>query len=212
MNMQRADEIVAFWMGPAESGPEAARGRKDLWYRCGPEFDQEVIGNFKDDVEQACEGKLSHWAKTGNGALALIILLDQFTRNVYRNSPMAYRGDDIAWRAADEAVKAGLDKALSVPGRIFLYHPFHHSEAVEEQDRVLDLLRELREETTPEWKSYVDDSIRGFGRHRDIVARFGRFPHRNAVLGRESTAEETAFLSESPDSFGQGPKPANKGS
>ena len=90
--------------------------------------------------------------------------------------------------------------------RIWLYHPFHHAESVEDQDRGLDLLRALRESAPPEWHAYVDRSIKGWTRHRDIVAQFGRFPHRNAVLGRSSTDAETAFLAENDESFGQGPK------
>lgn len=205
----RAEEIVSFWLADAAQGPAACLARKETWYRCGPEFDAEVIGRFKTDVEDACDGKLTHWGESATGALALIILLDQFTRNVYRNSPLAYRGDDLAFDIADRAVKKRLDEELSVPGCIFLYHPFHHSESLKQQNRVIELLKMLRKRSAETWHDYVDLSIEGFGRHRSIVARFGRFPHRNAVLGRESTTEEIAFLDKSPDAFGQGPKSKN---
>ena len=202
----RAAEVVSFWLGDAANGPEAALARKNLWYRCGPEFDKQVIREFKTDVEAACAGLLSDWLENAVGALGLIILLDQFTRNVYRNSPLAYRGAELAWTAADRAVKKRLDEQLSVPGCIFLYHPFHHSESLNQQNRVIELLKMLRKRADPRWKDYVNSSIAGFGRHRSIVARFGRFPHRNEVLGRPSTDEEIAFLAKSPDAFGQGAK------
>lgn len=202
----RAEEVVSFWLGNAQSTPGAALARRELWYRCGPDFDEQVIREFKSDVEQACDGNLSGWMDSAVGALGLVILLDQFTRNVYRNSPMAYRGDELAWAAADKAVKKRLDEQLSVPGCIFLYHPFHHSESLKEQNRVIELLKMLKKRADTSWKDYVDGSISGFGRHRSIVARFGRFPHRNEVLGRTSTDEEIAFLAKSPDAFGQGTK------
>ena len=202
----RAAEIVDFWLADAADSPEAAFDRVDLWYRSGPEFDQEIESKFGADLRAACAGELDDWAADPMGALALVILLDQFTRNTYRNTPDAYCGDQAAFSIADATVRAGRDAGLPVAGRIFLYHPLHHSESLEQQDRVLDLLGRLEEEVSPEWKAYVQRSIKGHGRHRDIVARFGRFPHRNQVLGRPNTAEEDEYLQAGPDAFGQGAK------
>jgi uncharacterized protein (DUF924 family) len=133
-----------------------------------------------------------------------VILLDQFTRNLYRGTPEAYCGDPIALAVATRAL--ALDRALSIPGRIFLYHPFHHSEVIAEQNRGVALLERLEQESPPEWRGYLRRSVLGFERHRDTVARFGRFPHRNRVLGRPCTPAEVAFLEADPNAFGQAPE------
>ena len=144
------------------------------------------------------------WWNTPDGALALILLLDQFTRNLYRATVGAYAGDPCAFEIVNHAIDQGLDRALHPVARIWLYHPFHHSEDVAEQDRGLGLLRDLRQHADSAWHAYVERSIAGWTRHRDIVARFGRFPHRNAVLGRDSTTAELAYLAAGGKSFGQG--------
>ncbi|MDP6389354.1 MAG: DUF924 family protein, partial [Alphaproteobacteria bacterium] len=109
--------------------------------------------------------------------------------------------DEHAFEIVNAVIEEGLDRALHPVARIWLYHPFHHSERVEEQDCGLELLRALHREADPAWHAYVERSIKGWTRHRDIVARFGRFPHRNAALGRETTEEEAAFLEEKPGGF-----------
>ncbi len=152
----------------------------------------------------ACDPELTGWRETPEGALALILLLDQFTRNIYRGSVDAYAGDEAAFGIVEHAIGRGLDRALHPVARIWLYHPFHHAEEVAEQDRGLALLQALRREADPAWHAYVERSITGWTRHRDIVARFGRFPHRNEVLGRESTPEELAHMAAGGESFGQG--------
>lgn len=196
--------IVDYWLGPSPEGPDAADAQRKMWYEGGPDVDAEIVERFGDHVVQARDGALDDWQGTSEGALALVILLDQFTRNIYRGTLGAYCGDDAAFAIATRAVAAGLDRALSVPGRIFLYHPFHHSEVLAEQDRVASLLEALEHEAPDEWKAYVRRSVEGFGRHRDIVARFGRFPHRNRVLERVCTPEEIAYLEGGPETFGQG--------
>ena len=130
--------------------------------------------------------------------------LCEFTRNLYCGTVEAYAGDAGAFRIVNRAIDRGLDRSLHPVARIWLYHPFHHSEEVAEQDRGLGLLRAVRCGADPAWHGYVERSIRGWTRHRDIVARFGRFPHRNAVLGRESTTEERAYMAAGGESFGQG--------
>ena len=136
--------------------------------------------------------------------MALILLLDQFTRNLYRATAEAYAGDPYAFEIVNHAIDQGLDRVLHPVARIWLYHPFHHSEDVAEQDRGLGLLRALRQHADSAWHAYVERSIKGWTRHRDIVARFARFPHRNAVLGRDSTTAELAYLAAGGKSFGQG--------
>lgn len=146
------------------------------------------------------------WSKSSDGALALILLLDQFTRNIYRHSPAAYGGDACAMDVVETAIANGLDRELHPISRIWLYHPYHHSEEITKQDHGLSLLEQLKASSPEEWQPYVQHSINGWTRHRNIVAEFGRFPHRNAVLGRESTTDELAFLDSGAEAFGQGRK------
>ena len=134
---------------------------------------------------------------------------DQFTRNLYRNTPEAYLGDLRAFDIVCAAIENGLDRELHPVSRIWLYHPFHHSESVEEQDRGIRLLHKIVAVVPSEWHPYVERSITGWTRHRNIIAQFGRFPHRNHVLGRISTDEEASYLSSSGESFGQGPVRVN---
>lgn len=205
MSTETIAEIVQFWLGQSLDGPEAAFARRDWWYKGGPAVDEEIRSRFGALVPPARERQFPDWEGTPHGALALILLLDQFTRNLFRFTPEAYSGDALAFEIVNGAVAAGLDKALHPVERIWLYHPFHHSESPAEQDRGVALVTALRDDAPEEWHPYVERSIRGWTGHRDIVVRFGRFPHRNEVLGRPSTAEEIAFLEADGNSFGQGP-------
>ena len=209
MSTETISEIVAFWFGSSLESPEVASGRRDWWYKGGAPVDDDIRARFGELVPQACARELMAWQSTPDGALALILLLDQFTRNLYRNTPQAYAGDACAFEIVTWAIEQKLDIALPPVSRIWLYHPFHHSEDVEDQDRGLVLLNELRQEALAEWLPYVERSIEGWTRHRNIVARFGRFPHRNAVLARDSTNKEHEFLKANGEAFGQGPKPTS---
>ena len=204
MSTETISKIVAFWLGSSLENPEAAFSRKDWWYKGGGPVDEDIRARFGNLVPQACARQLMAWQTTPDGALALILLLDQFTRNLYRNTPQAYGGDACALEVLTQAIDKKLDTALPPVSRIWFYHPFHHAEDVEDQDRGLVLLNEIRQEASAEWQPYVEQSIKGWTRHRNIVARFGRFPHRNAVLSRNSTDEELIFLETNSEAFGQG--------
>ena len=206
MDVDTIPEIIEFWLGSSLDSPESASGRKDWWYKGGPPVDDEIRTRFGVLVQQACANELVVWQSTPEGALALVLLLDQFTRNIYRNTPQAYSGDARAFEVVTQAIERNIDTALPAVSRIWFYHPYHHAENVEEQDRGLALLNKLQNEAPEEWKPYVKQSIDGWTRHRDIVARFGRFPHRNAVLARDSTKEEKTFLETNGDAYGQGLK------
>ncbi|MAI47638.1 MAG: DUF924 domain-containing protein [Hyphomicrobiaceae bacterium TMED74] len=206
MTKETIAAINAFWLGESQSSPEAGLARKDWWYRGGEIVDNEIRARFGQYVELACQRKLMDWAESGDGALASILLLDQFTRNIYRHTPAAYGGDACAFEIVKAVVAKGLDHELHPVSRVWLYHPFHHSQQLVEQDNGLSLLEQLKASSSDEWQPYVQHSINGWTRHRNIVARFGRFPHRNEVLGRESTEEELAFLSKGAEAFGQGKK------
>ena len=203
MNTDIIDAIVTFWLSDSRDSPDRASARRGWWYQGGPVVDEEIRARFADLVPRALAGDLTGWRATPDGALALILLLDQFTRNLYRGTVEAYAGDACAFEIVNHAIERGLDRALHPVERIWLYHPFHHCEDVVEQDRGLGLLRALRRDADRAWHGYVERSIKGWTRHRDIVARFGRFPHRNAVLGRDSTTKEQAYMAAGGESFGQ---------
>ena len=205
MSTENIAQIIEFWLGESQTSPEAAAGRRDLWYRGGTPVDIEIGQRFGNLVAEACNGSFSEWRASPEGCLASILLLDQFTRNLYRNTADAYLGDAVAFEVTVTAIEKGLDRMLHPVSRIWLYHPYHHSEQVAHQDRGIGLLHRIICDAPLEWHPYIKKSISGWTRHRDIVARFGRFPHRNEVLGRVSTDEELEFLSSSGESFGQGP-------
>ena len=169
-------DIVTFWLSDSRDSPDRASARRSWWYRGGPVVDEEIRARFGGLVPRALAGELAGWRETPHGALALVLLLDQFTRNLYRGTVEAYAGDAFAFEIVNHAIGRGLDRALHPVARIWLWHPFHHSEAIAEQDRGLGLLRALRRDADPAWRGYVGRCIKGWTRHRDIVARFDPVP------------------------------------
>ena len=179
-----ASDVLLFWFG------ELPHESRAVWFRKDPAFDAAIRERFGDAVAAALDGAPSAWSVSVRGALARVILLDQFTRNIYRDTPRAFAGDALALAIASAVVDAGDDRTLDRYERQFLYMPFEHSESAATQDRSVGLFAALARETG-------DDSLMPWARrHAEIVHRFGRFPHRNAILGRVSTPEETAFLGE----------------
>jgi uncharacterized protein (DUF924 family) len=176
----RAEEVLEFWFG-SEDDPEYGRFREE-WFRKDPDFDARITARFADLYEEAASGELDGWREAAESCLALVIVLDQFPRNMFR-------GD------AKYAVEHALDRELPAFQRMFLYMPFMHSESVEDQRLSVELFERLAgEEGAPDVVSYAVG-------HRDIVERFGRFPHRNEILGRETTPEEAVFLTTEGSSF-----------
>jgi uncharacterized protein (DUF924 family) len=191
----RAQAFFDFWFGPA-GHPECFH-HKQVWFRSTPEFDAAVHANFAADHELAMSGALAEWEEAPLSCLALVMLLDQVPRNIFRSTPRAFASDPLALAAANRALTRGCDQAVPAAWRLFFYLPFEHSENVADQQRGLDLLLAL-----PPVPGRPTD--RHMARlHVDIIERFGRFPHRNAILGRESTPEELAFLIECEHRFGQ---------
>ncbi len=207
MSLATPEHVNAFWLGPALECPDLAVARKAWWYRGGPAVDAEIRQHFSAEVDLACKDGLREWQNTPEGAFALILLLDQFTRNLFRGTSDAWRGDPLAFRVVTEAIAAGLDKALHPVERIWLYHPYHHSEALAEQDAGIALLHALCDEAPAEWRAYVEQAIEGWTKHRDVVARFGRFPHRNPVLGLKNTPAEAEYLAGGAENYGQAAGP-----
>lgn len=200
--MERAEEILQFWFGELdEGGWDFDPARYDLWFGKSPETDRVVTERFGEDARAAAEGRLDPWAETPRGRLALVLLLDQFPRHIHRGKPEAWAQDPKAQRIVLEGLARGHDQALRPIERSFFYLPFEHAEDAALQARSVALYRALAE-AAPEavrarYASFLDYAIR----HQVIIDRFGRFPHRNAILGRQSTPEEEAFLLEPGSSF-----------
>ena len=170
------NDVLGFWR---HAGPER-------WFRKQAAFDEAIRLKFEPVHHRAARGEYDRWAASAEGALALLILLDQFPRNLYRDSGHAFATDSKARSIARAAVEAGFDREVEPILRNFFYLPFEHSEDIADQDFGLALCAEAGDTENTKWA----------GLHRDIIARFGRFPHRNAALGRVSTPEEQAFLDE----------------
>jgi uncharacterized protein (DUF924 family) len=189
MPARAAEDVLDFWFVPDEPASGAsAFPTRDHWFRKDPAFDADVRERFGALIARALAGGLGEWCDTPRGALARVLLLDQFTRNAFRDTPDAFAGDARALATARDALARGYDAALTPVERWFLYMPFEHSEALEDQERAVALFHALARDTG------LSDPVDWAERHAEVVRRFGRFPHRNAILGRESTAEELAFL------------------
>ncbi len=179
--------ILDFWFG-APGSPEYGQTRPE-WFRKNADFDATIAARFGPLLTQSLEGKRPHWPATPQAGLAWIVLLDQFTRNSFRDTPKAFAGDPLALQMAQTLIANGQDRQLLPVERWFVYMPFEHAEDMGMQERSLSLFAQLAQEVDG-FEGVLDYARR----HYDVVARFGRFPHRNAILGRVSTPEEEAFL------------------
>ncbi len=191
-------DVLDFWFG-APGSPEYGAARK-MWFRKDEAFDTRLRERFGALLEAACAGELDAWAASPAGTLALVIVLDQFSRNCYRGTPRAFAADHRALAMARRLVAGGEDRRLPTRyHRVFAYLPFEHAESMDAQLESLRLFGELRDELRhdPDVEGYFDYAMR----HAQVVERFGRFPHRNALLGRSSTEAELAFLREPGSSF-----------
>ena len=189
---ERAQAVLDFWFGPP-GDPERENPRQ-IWFRSTPEHDDRLRELFLADYERAASGALAAWEAAPESALALVLLLDQIPRNIFRASPRCYATDPAALAVADWALARGFDAALPPAWRKFFYMPFHHSEDLADQRRARALAESLPEDRDPDPER---GGLRRYGQpYIDVIARFGRFPHRNAILGRVSTPDEIAFLAE----------------
>jgi uncharacterized protein (DUF924 family) len=169
------EEVLAFWFAP---------GMARRWFRSTPEFDQAIRSRFEATWRCAAESGLDPWSDTPGGALALVIVLDQFPLNMFRGLPQSFATEQKAVAVTLAAVERGFDRQLPHERLAFLYMPLMHSELLAHQDRSVELFE----------AAGLEDNARFARHHRDLIRRFGRFPHRNAILGRRDTAEEAAYL------------------
>ena len=177
--------VLEFWFQG-----ERDRFRSDPWFRKSDAFDGEIRARFAPLVVAGRDGDLADWIETPQSTLALLLVLDQFPRNLHRGSPLAFASDARARAVARTALAEGIERALTKVERAFLYLPFEHSESLADQDAAVTLFATIADH--PEMPTVFDYALR----HRDVIRRFGRFPHRNAALGRPSTPEEAAYLAE----------------
>lgn len=175
MRQDAATDVLEFWFAP---------GNEPLWFASTHDFDAAIREKFSEGVGPALKGDLDHWTETSAGALAQVLILDQFTRNLFRGTPEAFSGDERARFIARSAIAKGFDQQRPLRERVFLYIPLGHSENLSDQEEAVRLAATLENER------YLAQARS----HRDVIARFGRFPHRNALLGRQSTGEERAYL------------------
>ena len=184
-----ASHILNFWFGDPNA-PESGYGQqRRMWFLKDKELDQQIRKQFLGDYEQVRQGHYADWQDQPKTALALIILLDQFPRNMFRGSPRSFEADSQALQVAKAAIVQRYDQSLLPIERIFIYLPFGHSERLVDQNQAVALFEALVQEE-PDLQSSLDYAYQ----HRDVIARFGRFPHRNEILNRASTPEEQAFL------------------
>jgi uncharacterized protein (DUF924 family) len=193
MTTARAQALLDFWFG-APGSPHHDQWR-EIWFKADPAFDEDLRARFAAAQRAAAAGAYDDWQSSADGCLALVLLLDQLPRNLYRDTPAAFASDEKARAVARHALAQGFDRGLPDVRRCFLYLPFEHSEDLADQETSMSLFAALPSNATN------DESLAYAKRHYEIIARFGRFPHRNAVLGRKSTPEEEAFLKEPGSSF-----------
>lgn len=190
----RADELLAFWFGPLDADGLAGEAAVARWFEGGPGFDEELRRRFGALHAEARAGRLDGWAETPRGRLALVLLLDQLSRDLHQVSAEAFAGDAQALALAREALERGEDPALALCERVFLLLPFEHAEDLAAQETSVAGFRALAEQAPPRARELFTIFVDHAARHRDVIARFGRFPHRSAALGRASTAAERAHL------------------
>ncbi len=199
--LDRIESILEFWFAATPPAGPLPAERQELWFGGAEATDRLIRGRFAEDVQRAQSGEYDQWRQSPHGALALILLLDQFTRNMFRHSPAAYASDEKALRLCRAGLAQGQDQNLSILQRAFFYLPLEHAEEPQAQALSVALFAELLAQAPVGLKAACRGFLDYAERHREIIERFGRFPHRNQTLGRPSTAEEEEFLRQPGSSF-----------
>jgi uncharacterized protein (DUF924 family) len=197
--MERSEQIRAYWFdGVDESRTiDTQHPAYRRWFRGGPEVDAHIAREYRADVEAARAGQYDGWRSTPRGALALIIVLDQFPRHIYRGEALAFASDAAAHTVAVECIRSRADEALGIAERVFMYLPLQHSERVADHELALERFRALVTlaiEKVPHMVRFCEQGVLNEHEHIEVLLRFGRYPYRNTALGRESTPGEAAYL------------------
>lgn len=198
------EDLLEFWFGSPPTDEDGVSGHMSRWFSADSEFDAELSRRFGAAMSAAAAGQLDEWGESARGRLALILLLDQCPRNTHRGDPAAFAQDALALSWTLDGLSRGLDLELAPLERMFFYMPMQHSESLDLQERSVEVSVELARSDAPAFMNKCLLDSAEFARvHRDIVAKFGRFPHRNSVLGRTSTPDERVYLDEGAPTFGQ---------
>lgn len=202
-DLVRIEDVLTFWFKEhALSAPQIDR-RMDIWFGADPIFDHEITKEFSNDVELASAGKLDYWANLPRGRLALIIMIDQFRRNIHRNTAQAFSKDTVALKYCVEGAIKKQEQDLAPIEKVFFYMPLQHAESRKVQAKSVKLYSRLVASASPTYRETFETVLQFAELHKDIIDQFGRFPHRNTLLNRANTPEENEYLSgDSPD-FGQ---------
>jgi uncharacterized protein (DUF924 family) len=199
--MENPASIHAFWFGEDADDSVLAQNKSRLWWAKDSQTDLTIAKRFSLCTAAAAAGQLDQWAATAQGQLALILLLDQFPRNMYRGLPKSFSFDAHALRWSLQGLADGVDQRLRPIERVFFYLPLEHAESLQHQDHAVQLFEKLLADVPPQHKKAFAGFLQFAQRHRDVIARFGRFPHRNAILERACTDDERAFLKTPGSSF-----------
>ncbi|RJG04749.1 DUF924 domain-containing protein [Noviherbaspirillum cavernae] len=199
--METESTIREFWFGSQADDSAVASERAALWWSKNPDVDAAIRQRFAALAARAASRELDAWNATPHGTLALILLTDQFPRNIHRDTPQAFASDPLARAWCSLGLGRGDDLQLRPIERVFFYLPLEHSESLDDQERSVALFERLAANVAAEQRPAFDGFLDYARRHRDIIARFGRFPHRNRILGRTTSMAETAFLTEKGSSF-----------
>ena len=184
--MSLTTDVLNFWFGDADLSQNMEQ--REIWFRSTPEFDAAIKENFLDAYEQAAKNELDQLMETAEGSLALIILMDQFPRNLFRGSAQSFATDMKARSVSDHMLDRGFDQQFGDWPRIFVYLPFEHSEILADQEKGVPLTQAVG----------LESPAQAAADHRDVIARFGRFPHRNQIMGRDNTPEEDEYMKNPP--------------
>lgn len=199
--MHRHDLVLNYWFGTTDLNEPVEPAHQEIWFGKADETDRSIREHFVPDIARAAAGELVHWEAQPGSALALVLVLDQFPRNAFRDTAGMFAYDVHGLRVARGAIERGFDGDVSPERRTFFYLPLMHSEALEDQDRCVALFEAMVAAASPDAAERAAQGLQFAHLHRDIILRFGRYPHRNAILGREPTPEEVHFLTQPNSSF-----------
>jgi uncharacterized protein (DUF924 family) len=199
--IDRIEKILEFWFGAFPNAWAADESRYDMWFSNGAAYDTEIFSKFGADYLRAVDGELENWVESPRGRLALIIVLDQFSRHIHRGTAEAFMQDGKALELCIEGIGTGDDLNLHPYERVFFYLPLQHAEDIERQNLGVEAYKQLALDVPKGYRKPYEDTLMWAQKHHYVIERFGRFPELNAILGRESTAEELAFLQEGQYSF-----------
>jgi uncharacterized protein (DUF924 family) len=197
----RIEDILHFWFGAFPTPYTADASKTDMWFKNGAAYDSEIFINFGVDYDRAINGELDHWVDSYRGRLALIILLDQFSRHIHRGTKQAFAQDEKAQALCIDGIGAGDDARCHAVERSFFYLPLEHAEDIEKQALSVRAFTQLVQDVPEQYQKPFESSLSFARSHHYVIEKFGRFPELNEILGRESTAEEVEFIASGKYSF-----------